>query len=74
MSPGGGFGPVSYEGVSVSYIVSGEDMIFFHVSSNKSCPLTDTKRFADRIVQAMADIKLLFEDYRVSKQQPNGKH
>ncbi|KAG4077465.1 hypothetical protein HA402_002892 [Bradysia odoriphaga] len=64
LNPGAGFGPVSYDGYSVSYIVSGEDLISFHVSSKKCCPTTDSWRFIGRIVQAMADIKTLFEDYR----------
>lgn len=40
ISAGGGFGPVADDGYGVSYIVAGEDIIFFHVSSNKSCPET----------------------------------
>jgi len=74
---GGGFGPVSYDGYSVSYIISGDDLISFHISSNKSCPITSTPRFADRIVQAMADIKSLFEDLKVqqaNRPQTNGVH
>ena len=62
ITPGGGFGPVSYDGYSVSYIISGEDKIFFHFSSTKSCEVTNTDRFAKRVFKAMNDIKLLFED------------
>lgn len=40
ISPGGGFGPVADDGYGVSYIVAGENLIFFHVSSKKSCPTT----------------------------------
>lgn len=40
MIPGGGFGPVSEDGYGVSYIFTGEDMLFFHVSSNRNCPKT----------------------------------
>lgn len=36
----GGFGPVADDGYGVSYIVAGENLIFFHVSSKKNCPLT----------------------------------
>lgn len=64
LNPGAGFGPVAYDGYSVSYIVSGENLLSFHVSSKKSCPITNSSRFIDRIVQAMADIRTLFEDYR----------
>lgn len=36
----GGFGPVADDGYGVSYIIAGENMIFFHVSSKRSSPLT----------------------------------
>jgi carnitine O-palmitoyltransferase 1, liver isoform len=62
-TPGGGFGPVSSDGYSVSYVVSGENKIFFHLSSNKSCPVTDTDRFSARVVTALGDIKKLFEEF-----------
>lgn len=64
LNPGAGFGPVTYDGYSVSYIVSGEDMISFHVSSKRACPTTDSWRFIGRIVQAMADMRTLFEEYK----------
>ncbi|KAJ6642115.1 Carnitine O-palmitoyltransferase 1, liver isoform [Pseudolycoriella hygida] len=68
LNPGAGFGPVTYDGYSVSYIISGEDLLSFHVSSKRSCPTTDSSRFIDRIVQAMADIRKLFEDYEKERQ------
>ncbi|VEN55359.1 unnamed protein product [Callosobruchus maculatus] len=40
ISAGGGFGPVADDGYGVSYIVAGEDLIFFHISNKKSCPTT----------------------------------
>ena len=40
ISAGGGFGPVADDGYGVSYIVAGENVIFFHISSKKSCPGT----------------------------------
>ena len=40
ISAGGGFGPVADDGYGVSYIIVGEDCIFFHVSAKKSCPGT----------------------------------
>uniref|UniRef100_A0A1L8DYB6 carnitine O-palmitoyltransferase n=1 Tax=Nyssomyia neivai TaxID=330878 RepID=A0A1L8DYB6_9DIPT len=64
ISAGGGFGPVADDGYGVSYIVAGEDMIFFHISAKKSCDLTDASRFADRITQAFADMRSLFEEYK----------
>lgn len=30
---GGGFGPVDENGYGVSYIIGGEDVIFFHITS-----------------------------------------
>jgi carnitine O-palmitoyltransferase 1, liver isoform len=68
-SASGGFAPVSRDGYSVSYIVSGEELIFFHVSSIKSCNVTDTDRFAKQIVQAMSDIKAMFEEFNGKKGQ-----
>lgn len=40
ISAGGGFGPVADDGYGVSYIIAGEDLIFFHVSSKRSSSRT----------------------------------
>lgn len=40
ISAGGGFGPVADDGYGVSYIIAGEETIFFHVSSKKSSSVT----------------------------------
>lgn len=40
ISAGGGFGPVADDGYGVSYIIAGEDMIFFHISSKFSSSAT----------------------------------
>lgn len=40
ISAGGGFGPVADDGYGVSYIIAGEDLLFFHISSKNSCPTT----------------------------------
>uniref|UniRef100_A0AAX7TW15 carnitine O-palmitoyltransferase n=1 Tax=Astatotilapia calliptera TaxID=8154 RepID=A0AAX7TW15_ASTCA len=40
ISLGGGFGPVADDGYGVSYIIVGEDMVNFHVSSKYSCSQT----------------------------------
>uniref|UniRef100_A0A8C5HJQ8 carnitine O-palmitoyltransferase n=1 Tax=Gouania willdenowi TaxID=441366 RepID=A0A8C5HJQ8_GOUWI len=45
VSLGGGFGPVADDGYGVSYIIVGEDMINFHVSSKHSCTDTVTLLF-----------------------------
>jgi len=60
-SGGGGFGPVAADGYGISYIIATEDLIFFHISSNRSSPETDSKRFGQRIRQAMIDMQSLFE-------------
>uniref|UniRef100_A0A146KJV7 carnitine O-palmitoyltransferase n=1 Tax=Lygus hesperus TaxID=30085 RepID=A0A146KJV7_LYGHE len=64
ISAGGGFGPVADDGYGVSYIIAGEDIIFFHVSSKKSCPETDSNKFAQDIEKALLDMRLLFLDYK----------
>uniref|UniRef100_G3S8Z1 Carnitine O-palmitoyltransferase 1, liver isoform n=1 Tax=Gorilla gorilla gorilla TaxID=9595 RepID=G3S8Z1_GORGO len=40
VSSGGGFGPVADDGYGVSYILVGENLINFHISSKFSCPET----------------------------------
>uniref|UniRef100_A0A667XQN4 carnitine O-palmitoyltransferase n=1 Tax=Myripristis murdjan TaxID=586833 RepID=A0A667XQN4_9TELE len=59
ISLGGGFGPVADDGYGVSYIIVGEDMINFHVSSKYSCSDTDSHRFGVQISQALQDILAL---------------
>ncbi|XP_028813881.1 carnitine O-palmitoyltransferase 1, muscle isoform isoform X3 [Denticeps clupeoides] len=58
---GGGFGPVADDGYGVSYIIVGEDLITFHISSKFSSPETDSYRFGQNIRQAMLDIRALFQ-------------
>ncbi|XP_070610706.1 carnitine O-palmitoyltransferase 1, muscle isoform isoform X2 [Erythrolamprus reginae] len=61
VSSGGGFGPVADDGYGVSYIIAGETLITFHVSSKFSSPETDSKRFGRNIRQAMVDIAALMD-------------
>ncbi|XP_058046073.1 carnitine O-palmitoyltransferase 1, muscle isoform isoform X2 [Ahaetulla prasina] len=61
VSSGGGFGPVADDGYGVSYIIAGENLITFHVSSKFSSPETDSKRFGGNIRQAMVDIAALID-------------
>ncbi|XP_048771840.2 carnitine O-palmitoyltransferase 1, liver isoform-like isoform X2 [Ostrea edulis] len=61
ISAGGGFGPVADDGYGVSYIIAGEDCVFFHISCKNSCPTTSSKKMVNATVQALADIKTLFE-------------
>ncbi|KAG7454332.1 hypothetical protein MATL_G00258530 [Megalops atlanticus] len=60
VSAGGGFGPVADDGYGVSYIIVGEHLITFHISSKFSSPETDSYRFGQNIRQAMLDIRALF--------------
>lgn len=59
---GGGFGPVADDGYGVSYLIAGEDVVFFHVSSKKSSPETDSFRFMQHLKRGLNDMKLLFEN------------
>lgn len=43
ISAGGGFGPVADDGYGVSYIIAGEDIVFFHISNKKSSTQTVSK-------------------------------
>ncbi|EEB10161.1 carnitine palmitoyltransferase I, putative [Pediculus humanus corporis] len=70
ISAGGGFGPVADDGYGVSYIIAGEDLIFFHISSKVSSSYTNSNRFANQVEKALLDMKKLFEDYE--KNQING--
>uniref|UniRef100_A0A8C5AU41 Carnitine O-palmitoyltransferase 1, muscle isoform n=1 Tax=Gadus morhua TaxID=8049 RepID=A0A8C5AU41_GADMO len=54
---GGGFGPVADDGYGVSYIIVGEDLITFHISSKFSSSETDSFRFGQNIRKAMLDIQ-----------------
>lgn len=40
ISSGGGFGPVADDGYGVSYIIAGENLIFFHISAKLNCQQT----------------------------------
>lgn len=59
---GGGFGPVADDGYGVSYIISGEDTIFIHITCKVSSKKTDCKRFSELIKESFADIKALFDE------------
>ncbi|XP_050683396.1 carnitine O-palmitoyltransferase 1, liver isoform [Leptidea sinapis] len=61
---GGGFGPVADDGYGVSYIIVGEDMLFFHVSSKKSCPVTSSTNFTKQIERSLKDVQTLFIEYK----------
>lgn len=60
ISPGGGFGPVTKDGYGVSYIIPGDNILYFHVSSFHSSSRTNSRRFANNIKESMSDMKALF--------------
>lgn len=62
ISCGGGFGPVVDDGYGVSYMIAGEDLLFFHVSSKKSSNITDSQRYAKNLTSALCDMKLMFDE------------
>lgn len=72
ISAGGGFGPVADDGYGVSYIIAGEDLIFFHISCKRSSPQTNAVRFAKQIEKALADMKILFLERKKLQEQKNG--
>lgn len=72
ISAGGGFGPVADDGYGVSYIIAGEDVIFFHISSKRSSLVTDAARFARQIEKAFADMKKLLLERKKIQQHKNG--
>lgn len=61
LSCGGGFGPVADDGYGVSYMLSGEDLLFFHVSSKRSSNQTNSSRFANNIQKALLEMKEIFD-------------
>ncbi|XP_047210496.1 carnitine O-palmitoyltransferase 1, muscle isoform isoform X3 [Girardinichthys multiradiatus] len=70
---GGGFGPVADDGYGVSYIIVGENLITFHISSKFSSPDTDSGRFGQHIWKAMIDIQALFKLENNKRMVENGK-
>eukprot|EP00331_Platyophrya_macrostoma_P018113 CAMPEP_0176465746 /NCGR_PEP_ID=MMETSP0127-20121128/37477_1 /TAXON_ID=938130 /ORGANISM="Platyophrya macrostoma, Strain WH" /LENGTH=798 /DNA_ID=CAMNT_0017858775 /DNA_START=95 /DNA_END=2491 /DNA_ORIENTATION=+ len=54
--PSGGFGPVADDGYGVSYAIHGEKYLYFHVSSKKSCPKTNSDAFANEIFKALDEM------------------
>ncbi|GBN00067.1 hypothetical protein AVEN_69844-1 [Araneus ventricosus] len=57
---GGGFGLVANDGYGVSYDIASEDVMFFHVSSKRTSPETDTARFIGLLAKSLQDVKQLF--------------
>lgn len=61
LCPGGGFGPVSDKGYGISYMFPGDWTLFFHVSSKKSTPETDSGRFVKLLFESLHEMKELFQ-------------
>ncbi|XP_017792711.1 PREDICTED: LOW QUALITY PROTEIN: carnitine O-palmitoyltransferase 1, liver isoform-like [Habropoda laboriosa] len=72
ISAGGGFGPVADDGYGVSYILAGENLLFFHISCKRSSPKTNAARFAKEIEKALEDMKGLFLEIKKLQAQKNG--
>lgn len=62
VSPGGGFGPVSDDGYGVSYMLPNDQRIFFHVSSKRSQPATDSSKFMAQLFQTLKEMRELFDE------------
>ncbi|VDK83269.1 unnamed protein product [Litomosoides sigmodontis] len=58
---GGGFGPVDDNGYGVSYIVVGEDILSFHISSKRSASNTSSIGLRDDIVKSLEEMSLLLQ-------------
>ncbi|KAF7990168.1 hypothetical protein HCN44_009903 [Aphidius gifuensis] len=75
ISAGGGFGPVADDGYGVSYIIAGENLLFFHISSKKKSPATDSHKFSLQIEKALDDIKNLMISYqKIMKNKKNNNN
>lgn len=72
-SPGGGFGPVADNGYGVSYMVTGEDRIYFHVSSKKHSEHTNSERFRGHVLAAFATIHALFKAHAADTSSAAGQ-
>jgi len=70
---GGGFGPVSERGYGVSYIVVGENMIGFHVSSKRSAPNSSSAGFRNDLLKSLRDMRALFPDKTANDSKPVNK-
>jgi len=62
LSPGGGFGPVSDNGYGVSYMVPGDAILYFHVSSKRSSKVTDSDRFMENVFWALQQMRKVCEE------------
>jgi carnitine O-palmitoyltransferase 1, liver isoform len=68
-SPGGGFGPAADDGYGISYMFAGADKIFFHVSSKRSSPKSDSEKFLRTLNTVLKDMKALLVSCLATKKQ-----
>mmetsp|Transcript_45820 Transcript_45820/g.115389 ORF Transcript_45820/g.115389 Transcript_45820/m.115389 type:complete len:799 (+) Transcript_45820:296-2692(+) len=59
--PGGGFGPVADCGYGISYMITDETHLYFHISSQLSSEKTSSHRMAGNIGAALRDMRKIFE-------------
>ena len=59
---GGGFNTVDSDGYGISYIIAGEDALFFHISSKFSSTKTDSNRLRDNVIKALVDMSEIFKN------------
>merc|ERR1711871_1066099 len=69
ISPGGGFGPVADDGYGISYMFAGEDKIFFHVSSKRSSPKSDSEKFISSLDSVLKDMRSMLVSAKKSKKK-----
>ncbi len=72
ISAGGGFGPVDDKGYGVSYIITGEDNIFFHVSCKKSCQTTVRISLTYNFFAAKTEFNLILGCHQVCQKNRKG--
>ena len=64
---------VAADGYGVSYIITTEDLIFFHISSNKSSPET-VKHDLNRFISVLIDIFSGFKTIRSMYSSSNDRY
>ncbi|XP_003384970.2 PREDICTED: carnitine O-palmitoyltransferase 1, liver isoform-like isoform X2 [Amphimedon queenslandica] len=56
----GGFGTVTDNGYGVSYIISGEETVYFSIHSKNSCTETSSERFGEELKKSFEDMREIF--------------
>jgi hypothetical protein len=67
---GGGFMAVAENGYGVSYLFPNDSRIFFHITSRRSSPETDTSRFGKLLYDSLDEIKALFDNHLEAGEKP----